>query len=338
MSANEKKHVLITGGAGFIGLHLAQKLLEQGHQVDLIDNFSRGVKDAELEATSANKNVRLIEKDLLSANAFTDLKNDYEYIYHLAAIIGVANVLKAPYKVLKDNMQLLIKMLEFAQSQKNLKRFVFASTSEVYAGTLQNFSMEFPTPETTALAITDLKHPRTSYMLSKIYGEALCNQSGVPVTIVRPHNFYGPRMGLSHVVPELLSKSHKAQDKSEMEVFSPEHKRTFCYISDAVEMIIRLANSPDAVGEAFNIGNETPELQMREVASIVTKTTGKNLNFLERPPTPGSPERRCPSMKKTYEVTQYKPLISTEKGISLTYEWYKKNVFENEAFSVKSGW
>ena len=102
---------------------------------------------------------------------------------------------------------MLRNIITFGKRQENLERLIFTSTSEVYAGTLKYFSLKIPTPENTPLALTELSENRTSYMLSKIYGEALCLHSGLPVTIVRPHNFYGPRMGLSHVIPELFKES-----------------------------------------------------------------------------------------------------------------------------------
>src|SRR5690606_19448171 len=106
----------------------------------------------------------------------------------------------------------------------------------------------------TPLAISPLEHPRTSYMLSKIYGEALVHQCGLPFTIIRPHNFYGPRMGLSHVVPELLSKIHAMADGDELVVASMDHSRTFCFIDDAIEFIVRLIDGPAGLGGTFNIG------------------------------------------------------------------------------------
>ena len=96
--------------------------------------------------------------------------------------------------------------IDIAKKQKRLKRLLFASTSEVYAGTLRYHGLEFPTTEETPLTVSDLRHPRTSHMLSKIYGEALLRQSNLPYTIFRPHNFYGPRMGMSH---RFLSFSEK---------------------------------------------------------------------------------------------------------------------------------
>src|SRR5262249_42666036 len=146
-------------------------------------------------------------------------------------------------------------VIKVARRQTDLRRLIFPSTSEVYAGTLQYFGMPFPTPETTPLTVTDLAQPRTSYMLSKIYGEALCHHADVPFTIVRPHNVYGPRMGMAHVIPELLKRAYQAPTGGRLSVSSADHKRTFCYVDDAVEFIVRLAEAPTGLSGTFNIGS-----------------------------------------------------------------------------------
>lgn len=326
--------VLITGGAGFIGYHLATKLVNEGNEIVIVDNFSRAVEDSFLRELTNSGKVTLLSVNLLDKEQIKYLNTDFDYIYHLAAIIGVQNVLNHSYEVLWKNVDLLINMIEFARRQKALKRFIFASTSEIYAGTLQFYGLAIPTPETTPLTITPLEHPRTSYMLSKIYGEALLNQSGIPYTIIRPHNFYGPRMGLSHVIPELLKKAYFSSDGDKLEVFSVNHRRTFCYISDALEIICRLAETEKSLGRAFNIGNESPEVEIMEVAKTILKVTGKKLEIIPMPATPGSPSRRCPSMEKTFNCVGYRGTVTLEQGIQKTFSWYKTNIFDGKETSA----
>ena len=208
------KKILIIGGAGFIGFHLAKKLVGK-FKIDLVDNFSRGARDKELIKLVNERNVRLLNMDFLNSyNRFKNIPKDYSYIFHLAAIVGAKNVIKFPYEVLTKNFTLLKNAIDIGLRQKKLKRFVFSSSSEVYYGTLKNYGLKFPTPEETKLSTLDLSDKRGTYMLSKIYGEAMCSHSGLPFTIVRPHNFYGPRMGLSHVIPELLKKAHFSRNQS----------------------------------------------------------------------------------------------------------------------------
>jgi UDP-glucose 4-epimerase len=327
------KKVLITGGAGFIGSHLANKLLESNYQIDLLDNFSRGVNDTQLSNLAENEKINLINADLLQSATIDRLDQYYTYIYHFAAVIGVQHVLKSPYDVLTKNFILLKNALEIAKSQKKLERFVFASTSEVYAGTLSHYGLEFPTPETTPLTINDLDEARTSYMLSKIYGEAMCLHSDLRVTIIRPHNFYGPRMGLSHVIPELMKKV-VGIDSGKLDVFSVNHRRTFCYIADAVEMIQLLAESNRTIGEAYNVGNDDEETTMGDLANKIIDLIGQNIDINPMPVTHGSPERRCPSIAKLIDAIPYVKQYPIEKGLQETFDWYNKNIFSGKEVSA----
>lgn len=318
---------MITGGAGFIGLHLARTLVAEGWQVDLVDDFSRGARDAELDALAARPGVRVIGANLCEPEGWAGLASDHDVIFHMAAIVGVANVLNNAFGVLERNVAMTVLALRHAERQKALSRFVFASTSEVYAGTLQHFGLPFPTPETVPLAIPGVELPRTSYMLSKIYGESLCLQSGLPVTIIRPHNVYGPRMGMSHVIPELLKKAWAAPDGSELEVFSVDHRRTFCYVDDAVTLMVRAAAAQAGRGATFNVGTQTPEVTMGELAQVVMAAVGRRLSVKAMPEHPGSPPRRCPDTTLVDGVTGHASRISLADGVARTFAWYRDNVF-----------
>jgi len=328
------RKVIITGGAGFLGYHLCNKLLDIGYHIDLVDNLTRGVLDRELEKLLRHPGVKFVQADLRDADALQGLGQDYQYIYHLAAIIGVTHVLKRPFQVLADNTTMLLNVIALARKQAELKRLVFTSTSEVYAGTLKHFTLPIPTPESTPLAVTDLKEPRTSYMVSKIYGEALCHQSGLPCTIVRPHNFYGPRMGLSHVIPELLKRAYGAPAGGNLLVYSMNHRRTFCFIEDAVEMMVRLAESPQGESETFNVGNQKPEVTIGDLAELIVNMVGKPLTLIPQPETPGSPARRCPDMTKTLHLTGYHSRFTLAQGLELTYRWYQETVFSGLEISA----
>lgn len=319
---------LITGGAGFIGGWLGRHLSRAGHVVHLVDNLARGRHDAFLRELLAGQGTELLQLDLLQPSAAAGIADDYTHIVHLAAILGVRNVSEHPYETLRDNYLLLDAALSVARRQRALERFVFASTSEVYAGSLEHMALPFPTPEDTPLALPDLAQPRASYMLSKIHGEALVRHAGIPFTIIRPHNVYGPRMGLSHVVPELLRKAHEAADGSAFPVFSVDHRRTFCFVDDAVEMIARVAGTPACLGTVLNVGSQDPEVTMGELAQIVIRTVHKNLRIEARPATPGSPSRRCPDMSRMQALTGYRAQVSLESGVRRTYDWYRANVFD----------
>ena len=320
--------VLITGGAGFIGSHLAARLLALGHEVHLVENFQRGARDAFLAKLLENPRARLIEADLRAPDDGVVAGDDYDQIYHLAAIVGVANVARAPYRVLFDNVVLLDAALAIALRQKRLQRFVFTSTSEIYAGTLEAGELTFPTRESSKLVLPGLGSPRTSYMLSKIYGEAMCKALDLPATLLRPHNIYGPRMGMAHVIPELLKRSYDAVEGGQLDVYSVGHTRTFCYIDDAVELI-RLASAAEGgAGATLNIGNEAPEVTIGELAQTVIRTVGRELTINPMPETAGSPSRRVPDTAAVRTLTGYTPAVSLDEGVARTFAWYRDNVFQ----------
>jgi UDP-glucose 4-epimerase len=322
---------LVTGGAGFLGFHLARRLVEGGHRVDLVDNLARGVRDEELVALTGHPNAELFVADLCEPGCSASWPGGYDVIFHLAAIVGVARVESAPSEVLRQNSESLIRVLDYARTLPTPPRLVFASTSEVYAG---HRALPIPTPEDVPLTLPDLSHPRTSYLLSKIYGEALLLHSGLPVTLVRPHNVYGPRMGLSHVIPELLQKVHAASPGAKLRVRAVNHSRAFCYVDDAVEMLLRVAEIPDCVGRVINLGTAA-ETRILELAETILRVVDKDLPIEPLEARTGDPERRCPQMALMERLTGFRAKIAIDEGLSRTYAWYRDRVFEGEGPSAR---
>ncbi len=322
--------VLVTGGVGFIGLNLVQALLEQGHQIDIIDDLSRGVLDKEAQDTLSHPAIGILKLDLV-CDALDQLNTDYDFIFHLAAIIGVKHVLKAPFRVLNHNIAMLSNILKLAQRQKKLKRFLFASTSEVNAGALSENRLPLPTPELTSFTIPDILQPRTSYLLSKIYGEAMCVHSGIPYTVFRPHNIYGPRMGMSHVIPELFFKVFQLQDGETLPVYSIQHQRTFCYVTDFIKMLLNVMLAQQGENQIVNLGVERPEISIYDLAKEILVISGKSeVVITDAGESAGSPVRRCPDMNKIAEFTECAPEVNLHQGLNLTYQWYMQNVFSNQ--------
>jgi nucleoside-diphosphate-sugar epimerase len=313
---------------------LARLLHSRGHSITLVDNFARGVRDDDVDVFLELPRVSLTSADLLIPGALDAESTDYDYIFHLAALLGVRNVRSRPYEVLTANSRMLEAAISLAQRQKHLSRFLFSSTSEVYAGTLNYFGIPIPTPETTPITLMDLAEPRTSYMLSKIYGEELCRFAGIPFTVFRVHNAFGPRMGLSHVVPELLRRAHMLADGAKLEVFSTTHSRSFCFISDIVEIIYRMADTPACEGQVLNCGAEGPEITIGKLATIVLATVGRNTEIVPMPETPGSPQRRAPDMQRTFELTGYQAHVAVEDGVAQTYRWYRDRIFSGVQVSA----
>jgi nucleoside-diphosphate-sugar epimerase len=320
------KKILITGGAGFIGFHLSKKFLKEGYKVDIVDNLKRGIIDFDLKNILTNQNINFINSNLLKVN-LNNWSNDYDKIFHLAAIIGVKHVKKNPYNVLTQNVNLLDNVIKIALKQKKLSKFIFFSTSEVYAGTLKSYGLKFPTPENTKLTVSDLFSDRTSYMMSKIYGELMCNlNKNLPHVNIRPHNFYGPRMGFSHVIPELMKKIYFSKN-GKVKISSPNHRRSFCYISDAVDLIYKMSISKRTKKNTYNIGSTDKSISIMQLAKKIKKILNRNTTLVRSTTEIGSPVNRRADMKKIKKIIKFKYKFKLDKGLENTYDWYLNNIF-----------
>lgn len=320
--------ILITGGAGFIGYFLAKRLSGQaGNNIVLVDDLSRGRKDPDFEKLIEMKNLTLLVGDVTDASFVSGLPTDIDYIYHMAAVVGVNNVVKAPARALKVNTVSTINMFEYARKVKSLNKFFFASTSEVYSGTMRHLAIKVPTPEDVLLALDDITRDRTVYALSKMCGESAGlvygKEFGIPVTIGRYHNVYGPRMGFDHVIPEMFVKISLSP---EVEVASPGHTRSFCYVDDAVEFTMRVTEDDKADKEIFHIGNPGEEVAIKDLVAKIARIMDRKIAIKELPDTAGSPPRRCPDTSKIERLTGYRAAVSLEDGIRRTYDWYKDKI------------
>lgn len=317
--------ILITGGAGFIGFHLAKLFISKNYQVDLTDVIDPVDMDDELIGLKNHTNCTYIKYDLLNPNQKNIFDNDYDFIIHLAAIVGVENVLSDSYGVLNKNYLMLTRVINIAQSQIKRTKLIFTSTSEVYAGSQYHQRIEYPTAENTILTLPDLTSPRTSYMLSKIYGEAICHASNLDFLILRPHNIYGPRMGMKHVIPQLLKKILLTPVNGTLDVFSPNHTRTFCYVTYAAEKILDLLEQPFKNKLVLNLGVSQEEIKIKELAKILTEVCERqDITINEVEDTLGSPSRRFPDTSKLINSTKNTKIPSLIEGITHTYNWYKK--------------
>jgi len=317
--------ILIIGGAGFIGSHLLRKFLkeEKKIKVDIIDNFSRSKNDKFLKDLIKDERVTIIKKNIINIKIENFRNVNYEIIFQFAAILGVQNVINNPEKVLADNFLIMKKSIEIAKKQTKLKKFIFLSTSEVYAGRLSRFKIKFPTPETSTLILTDIMNSRTSYMLSKIYCEAMCIHSKLRYLILRPHNVYGPRMGYSHVIPEIIKKIINLKNKKFLRLYSSNHKRAFCYIDDAIYQIYTITKSK-AVNRIFNIGNNEEEISIFSLCKKILRIFSRSdIKIIKKTINNFSPTKRLPAMNKIFGFKKKKKYIKLDEGLIKTLNWYR---------------
>ena len=320
--------VLITGAAGFVGLHLATELSERaGYQLTLVDNFTRGRHDADFAVLLARPNVRLVTADLSSPDALKQLAGDYDHVYHFAAIIGVQNVMKRPWDVVRINALTTLHLIEWFCAGGGGK-LLFSSTSEAYAWTQKFHELPIPTPEDVPLALTDLRNARSSYAGSKIFGELAithgCASAGKPFTLVRYHNVYGPRMGFEHVIPELFQRALSGQNP--LVVYSANHTRAFCYVSDAVAATIAAMESGGADGETINIGNDRTEVTMGDLARSVLRVAGVQGEIQPSHAAHDPIARRCPDIAKARRLLAYEPAVGLDEGLEKTLAWYRPHL------------
>ena len=264
---------LITGGAGFIGGHLTEKLLSLGHRVTVIDNYSTG-SPRNLANVRSNSNLQVIEEDLLEAGNLEKIITGCDVIYHLAAAVGVELVVHDPVRTIRTNVEGSARVLELAA--KYHKRVILASTSEVYG---KSANPEFN--ENDDLLIGCPVRSRWSYACSKLLDEfylmAYHRNMALPGTVVRFFNTVGPRQTGQYgmVIPRFVQAALNGQP---LKVYgSGEQSRCFCHVFDTVRALVALADCPDSIGKIYNIGGTTPVsiLELAEQVIGQLKSTSK---------------------------------------------------------------
>ncbi len=322
---DESKKILLLGGAGFIGFYLAESLSKNPlNKITIADNLFRGKMDSQLTKLIENNNIQFIEGDFTHSESFSLIGRDYDQVYMLASIVGVDNTLSMPHEVIRVNTHLILNTLEWIK-ESNIRKVLFTSTSENYAGTIDEFGFTIPTPESIPLSIPDIAHPRYTYAITKILGESgflnYSNAFDFECTIVRYHNVFGPRMGFSHVIPNLVHRfMHGNEDPFMMQ--GHDQTRTFCYITDAIDATILAMESRKTHGEIYHIGADK-EITIERLI----KTCGEFFNYqgtYEPAPTfPGSTQRRCPDISKAFDHFSYKPKVNWKEGLEITLSWYQ---------------
>ena len=272
------KKVLITGGAGFIGYHLAKRLAAQGNELTIADNFFRSKHDEDLSALLEQPNVTLYEADLTAPVAWEKIGAGYDEVYHLVGINGTRLFYEIPHEVLRIGITTTLNALEWFRSKNNKPgaKILYTSSNEAYASALEAFgALPLPTPEAVPLVIADTYNPRWSYGAQKLIGELFfihySKAYNFRMSIVRPHNFYGPRAGYEHVIPEIVGRI--AQKTDPFPIFGADETRSFCYIDDAVEAIQKVMESSATDCGTYHIGT-TEETRIQDLVEKMFELMG----------------------------------------------------------------
>lgn len=306
---------LVTGAAGVIGFELAKQLVEAGDEVVAVDTYKKaGRADLAALAKAHGKRFTIAETDLAIGTA--GLHGRFDAIFHLAAIVGVRYVTDHPYETLAVNVRSTLNVLEHAVATRS-GPFFFASSSENYASGVDLGFVKVPTGERAVLSIDDVENPRWSYAASKIAGESAvfgaAHEFGVTSVVVRFHNVYGPRMGPTHVIPEMLERCRKRVEP--FPIFGPEQTRSFLYVEDAARALRAVLGAARAgAGGIYNIGAPL-ETRIDALAELVFDVTGFRPRVDAKPAPRGSVQRRVPDIAKL-SALGFAPRVELRDGIA----------------------
>ena len=316
---------LITGGAGFIGSHLAEKLLNSGDEVFVIDNLWTG-KLSNIKPIQNNKRFHLIVDTILNESVMNELVFKVDHVYHLAAAVGVMNVMDHPVETLDTNVKGTEVVLRLANRFK--KKVLIASTSEVYGK-----HVESDLREDDDRILGSVKKRRWAYACSKTLDEflslAYCDEKKLPVVITRLFNTVGPRqtgrygMVLPNFVQSaLLGKPIKVYGDGTQ-------SRSFTHVHDVTGAITGLMREPRAEGDIFNVGSGY-EITINELAEKVKKMTGSNSEIehipYEKAYGPGfeDMQRRCPSIEKIKNLIEFEPTYDIDAIVESVIDYFKE--------------
>jgi len=318
MSLSDKPVSVVTGGAGFLGSHLCDKLIQNGHKVICLDNLITGNLE-NISHLFGNENFRFIKYDVTE---FIHIDGKVDNILHFASPASPIDYLKFPIQTLKVGSLGTHKALGLAKAKK--AKFLLASTSEVYGDPEIH-----PQPETYWGNVNPIG-PRGVYDEAKRFAEAMTmayhRYHGVDTRIVRIFNTYGPRMRLDdgRVLPTFMCQALKGED---LTVFGDgSQTRSFCYVDDLIEGIFRLLNTD--YHEPVNIGNPD-EITILEFAEEVLKHTKSKSKIVFKELPVDDPKVRQPDITLAKELLGWEPKVSREEGIRITMEYFKKKLGMN---------
>jgi nucleoside-diphosphate-sugar epimerase len=310
--------VCITGGAGFIGSHLAQRLIDD-NEVVVYDNLHRNaIQFAHLDN---HPNLTFIKGDVMDADATRRAIDGCHIVIHCAAIAGVYSVDRNAVTTMEVNM-LGTNQVVRAALATGVERFVEFSTSEVYGPFIHKGK------EDDLTTIGPVGENRWVYAASKLASEHLSfahyKEDGLPLVIVRPFNVYGPRQVGDGAIRGIILQ---ALQHSVITLYNDGTQiRAWCYVDDFVDGILRCAEAPQAIGHVFNVGNPQGTVTNFELANMIIRLTSSKSTIVFKPHPGPEVDLRVPSIEKAQTMLGYTPTTSLEAGISKTIPWYQEHM------------
>lgn len=307
--------ILITGIAGFIGSHTAERLRSLEHTVIGIDNFSP-YYDVQIKRKTAleleNKGIRILEADLRAKATYALLDTDFDYIFHFAAQPGISAAVSFE-EYFENNLVATQHLIQFVlHKNKNLKLFVNIGTSSIYGK--EAFYAEDKVPQ-----------PASNYGVSKLAAEQLvlfyAREEKLKACSLRLYSVFGPRERPDKLYPKLIHSAYSGEDFTLFEG-SEKHLRSFTYVQDIVDGIVSVIGNEEEVNkEVFNLGTET-ESTTQQGIDCVERVTGKKINVVVVPKRAGDQLRTQAVITKARKVLDYNPRTTLEEGIRKHIDWY----------------
>jgi UDP-glucuronate decarboxylase len=308
-----RRRILVTGGSGFLGSHLCERLVNEGHEVICLDNFFTGTR-ANVEHLFDNHRFELMRHDVTEK-----LTMEVDQIFHLACPASPIHYQRNPVRTIRTAVEGTLNMLDLAREAK--ARILIASTSEVYGDPIEHPQRESYWGNVNPIG------PRACYDEGKRCAESLAvsyaRQYGVEVRIVRIFNTYGPRMHEDdgRVVSNFAVQALRNQP---ITVYGEgQQTRSFCYVSDLIEGFMRLMASPHGV-DPVNIGNPR-ETTVLELAEMIKRLAGSKSEIIRAPLPKDDPTRRKPDITRAQELLGgWAPRVPLEEGLSATVDYFRK--------------
>lgn len=318
------KRVLVTGAGGFIGSHLTHKLATLGATTRAMVHYRGNGSWGWLDEDDVRNDIEVISGDVRDREIIKQAMQGTDIVFHLAALIAIPYSYQAPISYLQTNVEGTANVLQVAR-EEGVERFVHASTSEVYG--------------TARYVPIDEDHPvqgQTPYSASKIaadkFVEAFYHSFGVPVTIARPFNVFGPRQSARAIIPAVITQ---ALTQSEIKLGNLEPTRDFTYVEDTVDGYVRVGETPAAVGQTINIGSGQ-EISIGDLVKLILELLDmKDIPIVLDPDRvrleSSEVDRLCADNRRAQEILGWTPNTSLRDGLSLTIEWIKSNLNEFRA-------
>ena len=314
---------LVTGGSGFIGSHMVDRLLAEGHEVRVVDNYSTG-RPSNLDHQRGNPNLMVLEADICDREKVAPLFDGVDWVFHFAALADIVPSIQRPEEYFHSNVEGTLSVLQMARAA-NVKRFLYTASSSCYG-----IPDKFPTDESADI------RPEYPYALTKRLGEELalhwCHVYNLSVVSLCLFNVYGPRSRTSGTYGAVFGVflGQKLAGKPYTIVGTGEQTRDFTYVTDIVDAFYTAAKS-DVVGERFNVGSE----HTYSVNRLVELLGGPNADIVHIPKRPGEPDCTWADTSKITSVLGWRPRVSLEEGVEHILEnidyWREAPVWTPEA-------